>query len=110
MGLVPKCRGLQRTPTAAETEEDREDSQEQEKVRFTQNQTNTMTTPELKVGQRFLVKSGTDIIEYSVQEITADGKYHRISPATGPYSQWVELWTLDILHVFEEAEPSKEQS
>jgi len=60
-----------------------------------------MNTPELKVGQRFLVKSGTDIIEYSVQEITADGKYHRISPATGPYSQWVELRTLDIIHVFE---------
>lgn len=60
-----------------------------------------MNTQELKAGQRFLVKSGTDIIEYSVQEITADGKYHRISPATGPCSQWVELWTLDILHVFE---------
>jgi len=60
-----------------------------------------MNTQELKAGQRFLVKSGTDIIEYSVQEITTDGEYHRISPATGPYSQWVELRTLDIIHVFE---------
>lgn len=81
-----------------------------------------MNTPELKVGQKFLsrMEADNELTEVTVKQVAAGGKYIKCSwryrYVTNGFieyderTQWLDTKELLVLHIFEESEPSKEQS